>query len=97
MAKGIKTGGRQKGTPNKNTAEVKSLPQQYGPEAIDTLVKIMRDSENDTARIAASKEIMDRAYGKAAQAVEVSGPEGEPFSIQIIRFGAKDDNDPAAE
>lgn len=97
MAKGVKTGGRQKGTPNRSTAEVKSLAQQYGPEAIETLVSIMRDSENDTARIAASKEIMDRAYGKAAQAVEVSGAGGEPFSIQIIRFGGKDGDGAASE
>ncbi len=38
MAAGHKTGGRQRGTPNKATAEVKALAGQYGPEAIDTLV-----------------------------------------------------------
>ena len=37
-----KTGGRQKGTPNKATREVKTLAREHGPEAIQKLVKLMR-------------------------------------------------------
>jgi len=89
MAKGVKTGGRQKGTMNKATAEVRTAARQHGEAAIATLVLIMQSSENDTARIAASKEILDRAYGKSIQAVELGGKDGSPFVIEIVRFGEK--------
>ncbi|MDA1129791.1 MAG: hypothetical protein O2913_14025 [Chloroflexi bacterium] len=50
MAAGRKTGGRRKGTQNKATAEVKELAGQYGPEAIETLVDLMRNGQNDQTR-----------------------------------------------
>lgn len=61
--------GRKKGTPNKITAEVKALAQQYAPEAFEALMKIARKGTTDNARVAAIKEILDRAYGKAPQAI----------------------------
>ncbi|MAL97153.1 MAG: hypothetical protein CL583_01765 [Alteromonadaceae bacterium] len=72
-----KTGGRKKGTPNKVTADVKEVAQQYGEEAIRSLVTIMRGEEYPpAARVAASKEILDRAYGKATQSVDHSSTDG---------------------
>jgi hypothetical protein len=68
---GKKFGGRKKGTPNKVTLEVKDLALPYGPQAISVLCSIMMDEEKtDQVRIAASKEILDRAYGKAPQHIE---------------------------
>ena len=40
--KGLKTGGRQIGSLNKTTNEVRKLAQEYGQEAIEVLVNIMR-------------------------------------------------------
>jgi len=65
--------GRTKGVKNKSTAEIKELAQTYSANALSTLATIMRNSDNDTARIAAAKELLDRGYGKVTQAVEVSG------------------------
>jgi hypothetical protein len=84
MAKGVKTGGRKAGTPNKVTADIKALAQEYGADAISTIVGIMNMSENDTARLAAAKELIDRGYGKASQAVEVNGEVG--LTVEIIKF-----------
>jgi len=84
-----KWGGRQKGTPNKATADVRAAAREHGPAAIATLVSIMQSSENDQARIAASKEILDRAYGKSVQAVELGGEGGAPLVVEIVRFGEK--------
>jgi hypothetical protein len=84
MAKGIKTGGRAKGVPNKVTADIKALAQSFGAEAITSLIEIARNSENDQARIAASRELLDRGYGKPLQGVEVSGPNGGP--LQVVRL-----------
>jgi hypothetical protein len=68
------------------TADIKALAQNYGPEAIEELVRILRNSENDNARIAAVKELLDRGFGKAAQAVIVNGDEdGGPVQFSVIK------------
>lgn len=61
--------GRPKGALNKTTAEVKTLAQKHGPDAIKTLATLAKSADSDAAKIAACKELLDRAYGKAAQPV----------------------------
>ncbi len=82
----VKTGGRTKGTPNKSTAEIKELAQTYSAKALETLATIMRNSDNDTARIAAAKELLDRGYGKVTQPMEVSGPGGGPIPVHRVEL-----------
>lgn len=84
MAKGKKTGGRSKGTPNKATRDIKELAQDYGDKAVATLAEIMGDAAQPAAaRVAAADKLLDRGYGKAAQAIAVSGTNGGPItSIQ---------------
>ena len=84
--KGVKQGGRKKGTPNKSTAEIKALAQEYSTDALKTLSTIMLTSDSDTAKIAAAKELLDRGYGKPAQAMEHSGPDGGPVVVQRIEL-----------
>jgi hypothetical protein len=73
---GLKRGGspgRPKGIPNKASAEIRALAQEYTPEAIRILVKIMRSSPHPQARVAAIRELLDRGHGKAAQAITGDG------------------------
>lgn len=70
---GERRGGRQKGTPNHATAEIKELARKHGPDAIAKIVSLMHSAENEQVQMAAAKELIDRGYGKAAQAVEVEG------------------------
>ncbi len=60
MAVGRKTGGRQKGSLNKATAEVMALAKEYGPEAIETLVELMRGDNNPQTQRAAAEALLDR-------------------------------------
>src|SRR5262245_49548756 len=68
--------GRKKGTPNKVTAEIKELAQQYGPEAIAELARPATKAESEAARVAAIKELLDRGYGRAVQPIEGSVTHG---------------------
>ena len=78
MARGKKTGGRKKGTPNKATMGVKAMAQVYTDDALATLAAIMRDKEAPpAARVAASNSLLDRGYGKPAQAL--TGDDGAPL------------------
>lgn len=61
--------GRPKGSFNKATADVKALAGKYGPDAIKELARLMREAESEAAQVAACRELLDRAYGKASQLV----------------------------
>lgn len=82
MSKGFKTGGRKAGTPNKATADIRAIAQQYAPEALEIAAEIMRSERTPpAAKIAAVNTILDRAYGKAPQALEHAGPNGGPIQL----------------
>ncbi len=69
MAVGRKTGGRRKGALNKATADVRAAASKHGPAALETLARLMREADTDAAKIAAAREILDRAYGRPTQPI----------------------------
>lgn len=77
MAKGRKTGGREAGTRNKATADIKAIAQPYGQEAVTTLAQIMRSAEHPpAARVSAAKELLDRGFGKPQQSIDHTSVDG---------------------
>jgi hypothetical protein len=78
-------GGRAKGTVNKVTKTIQQLADPYGPEALEILVRIMRKDKSSMARIAACREVMDRAYGKSSQPLTAPNGSGG-LIIEIMRF-----------
>lgn len=85
-ADGSKSGGRKKGTTNKATREVKTLAQKYGADAIKRLAHLMQKAESEQAQVAACKELLDRAYGKPAQAI-VGDDEAPIKTVMEIVWG----------
>jgi hypothetical protein len=87
-APGERRGGRQLGTPNKNTAQIKAVASKYGPAIIDKLAEMAGvipssiPAESETARIAAMKELLDRGYGKATQPLS-GDADGPPLAIEF--------------
>lgn len=80
--KGKRQGGRKPGVPNKATATLRELAQQYIPSALVELARLANEAESESARVAAIKELFDRAYGKAPQAH--TGADGEgPIQHQV--------------
>lgn len=60
MAKGIKTGGREKGTPNRDTKEIAELLKEKYPDyhPIIALAEIANNKKNDLSlRLQANKEV----------------------------------------
>ena len=84
MAKGHKTGGRQPGSLNKSTKEVKELAGKYGPDAVARLAHLMMNAESEQAQVSAAKELLDRAYGKSPQAI-VGDSDEDPIQ-QVINI-----------
>jgi hypothetical protein len=71
MARGHKTGGRQKGSRNKLTREIKEAALEFSGEALSRIVSIMR-GEDDRVAFAAAQEVLNRAHGKPTQHTEAT-------------------------
>lgn len=63
--------------------EVRALCRAAAPAAIRTLIEIAADEKAPpTARITAASALLDRAYGRPAQAI--TGEDGGPVSIRVL-------------
>ena len=61
---GIKTGGRKAGTPNKTTKEVRDMAMSHADGAIELIIHLMNNSQSDSVRLSAARELLDRCCGK---------------------------------
>ena len=96
MAHGVKTGGRQAGTPNKATASIREAAQQYTDEALKTLVDVMGDeTAPHAARVAAANSLLDRGHGKPRQESDVDH-KGDLTHL-IVKFVKSDGDGHAVE
>jgi len=68
---GERRGGRQKGTLNKATADIRAAAQEYSDQALQVLVNVATAGESEAARVAAANAILDRAHGKPKQSLDV--------------------------
>jgi hypothetical protein len=79
-------GEASKATPGVQIVDVRERALSLAGRAFDTLDNIMQSGGSDTARLAAAREVLDRAGGKpragGAEAV------GGPHTVTIRRFGA---------
>ncbi len=75
--------GRPAGARSRATAAHKAtlsdLARAHTSTALGVLVDIAKKGESESARVAAANSILDRAYGKARQSHEHSGPNGGPI------------------
>lgn len=83
MARGMKTGGRKKGTPNKNTADLKALAGKHGPWALKQIRALAENAETEQVRFSALRELLDRGYGKPPQYSEIGSKGGAPLTLVI--------------
>lgn len=72
MAVGQKTGGRQKGTPNKATSGLKAAFQKHEKELVKALLELTK-SEDQNVRLRAIVAAIERGWGRAPQDVTVGG------------------------
>lgn len=78
-----KTGGRQKGTPNKATAAKAAEVAASGLTPLDYMLRVLRDEGNDQAvRLDAAKAAAPYVHPKLAT-VEVKNPDGEDFRLAM--------------
>src|SRR5205814_3631407 len=62
--------------------ELQELARHHAPEVIAELARLAVKGRSETARIAASRELLDRGFGRARQSMEVSVP--EESTVQMV-------------
>jgi queuine/archaeosine tRNA-ribosyltransferase len=68
----------------KSLTHIRSLARIHTDRAIQVLQGIMDGGQQESARIAAAKELLDRGWGKAAQPLTGGDDEDKPIAIQAI-------------
>jgi hypothetical protein len=69
--------------------EVQELARQHAPRAIVELARLALKAKSETARIAAIRELLDRAYGRPRQSMEVSVPAEDPIRQLLDEIDAR--------
>lgn len=98
MAKGAKTGGRKKGTPNKASAAIRDAALKAGITPLEYMMNLMRKPDPkdadaltkvqlDGLRFEAAKAAAPYVHPRLA-AVEHTGKDGGPLQIQFAQEDA---------
>ena len=75
--------GNPKGSDGGTRRKNKMLAEQLLPHAkkfVENLVKLA-SSPDEAIQLSATKDALDRLYGKAPSSLEISGPEGGPIAV----------------
>lgn len=82
----------QSGNPGglpKELREVIHLARQHTVTAIDALAEIAGGGESEAARISAAEALLNRAWGKPKDTVELTGENGAPLGLVVTFVGKK--------
>lgn len=88
MAKFVKgQSGNPTGRP-KEDVEVKKYARQYGIEALNKLLELMRTGTDERTQSAAAQAILDRGFGKPSQEIGFDG-ESTRELVAVLQVIAK--------
>lgn len=77
------------GIPSKQAIYQKAAAHAY--EAIETLARIIKDGDNDNARVGAAKALLAKCIPDL-KASELTGKDGEPLLQALVKFLDGNDN-----
>ena len=82
------------GNPGGRTKENQWLREEARKHAAKSLRALVRVLDKGTGSevVSAAKELLDRGYGKATQAVEHSGPEGFALPLIVLPSNGRDES-----
>ena len=84
MAKGLKTGGRKSGTPNRRTQNIEEKLDAMGCDPILGMAKIAIDSRQPIELRAAMFKELAQYVAPKRKAIEVSGPDGDALTLEKL-------------
>ena len=66
--------------------ELQAAARKQGGLALQTLEKIMEGDGQDSVRLAAAREILDRGYGRTKPGGAEGKSNGSPYTVVVQRF-----------
>jgi len=78
--------GRPRGALNRLTRPVRELAADQGAASIDKLVHLRDSATSEQVQFAAAKELLDRAYGRTRQEIDVNA--GQQIRVIVNRSAA---------
>jgi len=96
MAQGFKTGGRQKGTPNKLTSEMRQAIAESGESPLDYMIRIMRDETVEPSRRDAMARTAAPYLHPRLSAVDLTSVDRSPV-VPVINVTVDAQPDPASK
>lgn len=77
--------GNPNGRPRKTDEQLdlERMCREKTPEALNTILAIMKDGDQERNRLAAATYVIDRGWGRPRQSLEHSGKDGEPLHIEV--------------
>jgi hypothetical protein len=98
MARGRKTGGRQRGARNRATAEARAAAEATGILPLDYMLSVMRDTNaepkrRDTMAMAAAPYLHAKLTAVEAKPNEPSTAEVCGIRVEFVRPRPQDEND----
>lgn len=89
-----RTGARRTGATPQSADDVRILARDAALAALTRLAELAK-SEDERVALAASQELLNRAFGKSVSAAaEDQSNAAQPLVIKIVRFGAEDIDEP---
>jgi uncharacterized protein YeeX (DUF496 family) len=85
MPKGVRLGGRQKGTPNKATADVREAIAALARNMAGEVEGWLREIEDPAKRVDLYAKLIEYHIPKLSRA-EVTGDGGKAIEISIVRY-----------
>lgn len=83
--------GRKKGQVSQAKRDLAEMAKEHAEAALKVLVTVANSAgESASARVSAASAILDRAYGKPRQSVEVDGDLNVGMTPSIVEFCAPD-------
>lgn len=80
--------GRKAGKVSAAKRALAEMAKDHAEAALQTLVHIATNGDREAARVSAATAILDRAYGKPAQSMAISNPDGTALAPQVIQIVA---------
>ncbi len=89
----VRRGAAKRGMPKHETAgpgeEVRTLAREAAIAAIDRL-RALSNSDDERVALAATQELLNRAFGKVATGGDEQAGGAQPLVIKIVRFSGDD-------
>ena len=75
---------------------MQELARQHAPAAIIELARLALKAKNETVRVAAIRELLDRGYGRPRQSLEITPPPmNDPMKMLLAEIAASANGKPS--